>query len=170
MGWIAIYAVVPVCLAWLWVVQSRQPGADPPRLRRLPGWVVLVVVQAVVLVPVGSWLMLAPLSAATAWPWALTPLTATVVGAWALSLGVAAAHSRLEGDPARLRPAAYVSIALAVLEAIALARYGDAMRWDSVGAVAFVGFLVVAFATGVGSLAAQRRGVTARRGRVVTTG
>ncbi|QTE27918.1 hypothetical protein [Pengzhenrongella sicca] len=166
-GWLAIYALVPIALGWLWVAQTRVPGSNPPRQLRLPGWLaVLAAAQAAVLLPLGAWLLLDPVGAAPGWPWPLTPLTARALGAWALSLGVAAVHSLLERDPTRLRPAAVASIALAVLQGVALARYGDAVRWGEPAAAGYLAFLAVAFVTGVGTLRAAAR--APRRAVLVT--
>lgn len=54
LAWIAIYVVVPVVMAVLWIAQEQMPGQDPPRGLALPGSLLaLVAVQALILVPLG---------------------------------------------------------------------------------------------------------------------
>jgi len=126
--WIAVYALVPVLMSVLWWRQSRLPGGDPPRRHPLPRTVrVALWAQAVLLLPLGLGLLLAPGSTAALWPWPLTDLTGRAVGAWLLSLGIVAAHGLRESDAARIRPAIAGSMVFAALQAIALARYGDAL-------------------------------------------
>src|SRR5215831_20199627 len=38
-AWIAIYALVPLLMLIVLIVQARIPGQDPPRSALLPGWV-----------------------------------------------------------------------------------------------------------------------------------
>jgi hypothetical protein len=155
--WIAVYALVPVLMAVLWWRQSRLPGGDPPRARPLPRAVrVALWAQAVLLLPLGLGLLLAPGSTAELWPWPLTALTARAVGAWLLSLGIVAVHGLRESDAARIRPAIAGSLVFAVLQAIALARYGDALTGGLPTALYLVilaSFVVV----GAGSATALRR-------------
>lgn len=126
-AWVAVYAVVPVLLAVLWWRQSRVPGARPPRTAPQPALLrAAFALQAVVLLPAGTWLLLAPATASW-WPWPLPPLAGRAVGAWLVSLGVVAVHALLERDSRRIRPAAAGSLALVVLQVVALVRYGDAL-------------------------------------------
>jgi hypothetical protein len=139
-AWITVYAAVPVLMATLWWRQARVTGPDPPRTAPLSALLRgTLVAQAAVLLPAGTWLLLAPTSAATWWPWPLTPLTGRAIGAWLVSLGVVAAHGLVERDAVRFRPAAAGSVAFLVLQVVALARFGDALR----GGASTVGYLVV---------------------------
>ena len=147
--WIAIYVVVPVVMAVLWIAQARAPGQDPPRDVPLPGWLLaLVAGQALVLVPLGGYLLLAPEDAASLWPWELTALTGRATGAWVLSLGVAAAHAVVERDVARLQPAAVAYLTFGVLQTIALLRYPDTVDWGDPAAIAYAAFLLSAIVAG----------------------
>jgi hypothetical protein len=154
-AWIAIYAVVPVLLAVISVVQWRRGGTDPPRDRPLPRpLAVLIAGQAVVLLVLGATLLVVPLTGARLWPWALTPLTGRAIGAWLFSLGVAAVHSLVERDLGRLRPAAWGYLTIAVLEAVALARYPAPMRWGTAPSVCYLIFLATMVVAGVAALLA----------------
>jgi hypothetical protein len=157
--WLAIYAVVPVAMAVLWWSQSRSPGVEPPRQVPLPAWLqVLTGVQAVALLGVGAALLVVPATVAEVWPWTLTPLTGRAIGAWLFSLGVAAAHSLLEGDLRRLVPAAWAYLGFAVLQTWALARYPDDMAWGGPMAYAYLVFLASTFVVGAAALSLIRLG------------
>ena len=149
-AWIAIYVLVPALMLILLVVQARTPGTDPPRLAGLPAWLYAVLAaQAIVLLGVGIALFAAPAQAAPIWPWNLTPMMAQATGAWLIALGVAAAHALAERDARRLRPAAAGSILLAVLLAIALARYPHQFHWQSTSGIIFLIVLATMLLTGV---------------------
>ncbi|HEY3648015.1 MAG TPA: hypothetical protein VGL33_08605 [Streptosporangiaceae bacterium] len=153
-AWIAIYVLVPALMVIVLVVQARAPGADPPRSATLPAWLcVVLVVQAVVLLGFGIALFAVPGQAAQLWPWTLTPLVAQATGAWLISLGVAAVHALLERDARRLRPAAAGYILLAVLQAIALARYPHEFGWESSSGIVYLIFLATMLLTGAVALA-----------------
>jgi hypothetical protein len=156
-AWIAVYAVVPVLLLVGTAVQLRACGADPPRRAPIPTLVTaLVAVQAVVLLPVGVWLLLDPGSAADAWPWSLTPLTSRALGAWAVGLGIAAVHALGERDLHRLRPAAVAYVLFGALELVALARYSGSVAWERPGAAAVTAFFAASLVTGGAALLALR--------------
>lgn len=159
--WIAIYATVPVLMLVVGWRQQRAPGADPPRSRRLPAWLrVVVAVQATVLLVAGGWLLLLPAHRGW-WPWALTELTARAIGAWAFSLGIAAAHALWEDDVRRVRPAAVAYLAFALLEAVAALRYPDDGDWSSVGGVLYLGYLATSAVVGAAALWYGRSDATA---------
>lgn len=159
-AWIAVYMVVPVALAAVAFVQWRTPGVDPPRRAPLPAWLaVLIGVQALALLGVAATLLVSPAAAAHLWPWRLTPLTARAIGVWVLSFGVAGGHAVLERDLRRLRPVACGYAAVAVLEGVVLARYGDRLDWGSAQPWCYLGFLALMLLTGVTAvlLGARRR-------------
>lgn len=167
-AWLAIYAIVPVLMAWLAITQARVPGIDVPRTHRLPRALrAVLAVEAVGLLVVGTGLFVAPTATATWWPWALTPLTARAIGAWCIGLGIAAAHACWEDDVHRLRPAASAFFVFGVLQSIALLRHGEAM--DAARPAAWIYLAFVASATLVGGwvLWAARGG---RSGAAAETG
>lgn len=155
--WIVIYSVVPVLMVVLWWRQQSAPGVDEPRTHPYPTWLrILVGVQAVVLLVVGIGLFVAPGRTDAWWPWALTPLTSRAVGAWAISLGVAATHSLWEHDAVRVRPAAVAYVAFAVLETISVLRYRVDGDWSSVAGVVYLAFLATSALIGVSTLVLAR--------------
>lgn len=153
-AWIAIYVLVPLLMLVVLVRQARAPGSDPPRSVLLPGWVyAALAVQAIILLGFGVALFAAPGPTAPLWPWQLTPLLAQATGAWLISLGVAAAHALLERDARRLRPAMVGYLLLAVLQAIAMARYPHRFHWGSAAGIIYLIFLVSIVPTGAAGLA-----------------
>ena len=166
-AWVAIYALVPALMLFALAGQARAPGADPPRAAALPAWLYcLLAGQATVLLGLGVALFAVPGQAARLWPWSLTPLVAQATGAWVISLGVASAQALLERDARRLRPAAAGSVLLAVLQAIALARYPHQFAWGSVSGVVYLVFLAAMLLTGVVTLI---RGRGTGRGALATS-
>src|SRR5262245_36024805 len=116
-GWLAVYALVPLLLVVVLIVQLRTPGSDPPRRDPAPRWLLAIIgAHAAGLLGLGLVLLVAPSTGARVWPWTLTPLTARAIGAWLVGLAVAAAHALVERDLRRLRPAAWGYIAIAVLQ------------------------------------------------------
>ena len=150
-GWLAIYAGVPVAMVAALVLQARSTAAAPDVVRRrLPvGLRVCLVVLAAVLLGAGVALLVSPTWAAGAWSWPLTPLTARAVGAWLVGLGWAAAHARLVDDAERVRPVGLTAVAFVLLESVSLARYGDALDWSGWQAAAYAAGLVWIGAVGV---------------------
>ncbi|SEP94456.1 hypothetical protein [Microlunatus flavus] len=156
--WLAVYVVVPVGLAVVVVRSHRAPGADPPRSVRLP--VALkgaLVLHAVVLLPVAVALLVSPGTAAVLWPWALTPLTAQMVGGWLLAFGVVAVGALLEDDLHRLSGPALAYAVFGLLQLLALALHGEAVRWGSPQAAAYLGVLVTVPVVGLAGWLAARR-------------
>jgi hypothetical protein len=162
-AWIAIYVAVPVLLAVVSVVQTRRPGPDPARAAPLSTWLyVLIGGHAAVLLPLGAWLLVDPSGGASSfWPWPLPPLAGRAIGAWMLSLGVAAVHAMIERDRRRLRPAAWGYLAIAVLEFAALARYPDVPDWNGPRAACYSAFLLSMLAAGIAALYPRDRGGSA---------
>jgi hypothetical protein len=154
--WLGVYAVVPVLMIVIWIGQVRVPGVDPARTRPLSRTVVAVVAaQSALFLVVGAWLLAAP-EEVTWWPWTLTPLTGRAIGAWVLSLGVAAGHAVIERDAVRLRPAAAADVAFAVLQGVALLRHGGDLDRGAPATWAFVAVLVVMAWIGVRTIVASR--------------
>jgi hypothetical protein len=81
--WLAIYLALPVLLPVIWWLnRGRDPGPEPndtlmPRtLSRIAGALGAVLALASLL------LIFAPATAASFWPWQLTPLMSRVIGGW----------------------------------------------------------------------------------------
>lgn len=155
-GWLAVYTVVPVLMIVVTAHQLRRRMPDPHRSRRLPGWVRLALLAlAFILGFVGLALFLVPGVAASWWPWPLTPLTSRAVGAWLISLGVAAAHGLIENDVTRIRPLGVTAVVFSVLEGVALLRYGGELDWSSLAAIGYLAVLAALLVLGVWALSGQ---------------
>lgn len=155
-AWLAIYVLVPVLMAIVWVRQTRIAGEDPPRERPIPLWLsILVGAQSVLLLVVGVWLLVGPTT--VPWPWDLTALTGRAIGAWLASLSVAAAQFVWEGCLVRLATAARAYTVLGLLQVVALIRYPGQFSWGSVSGVVYVVFLASVLVVGLGSLSLRRR-------------
>jgi hypothetical protein len=163
--WLAVYLVVPVALAVLIVLQERMPGVDPERRQPMPGWLAAVLAgQGAIMLAVGIALFAAPRTAATLWPWSLTPLTARAVAAWLIAFGVASGLALWERDLERLEIAAVAYTLFGLLLLIALIRYGDEVRWGSVAAKVYLAVLLTVPLTGAAGWWISVRG---RRRRAV---
>jgi len=98
--WLVIYAIAPPVMVVLLVRQWRTLGVDPDRTRPLATWLrILLGVQALVLIPAGAGLFLAPQLSPQLWPWVLTPLTARAIGAWLIAVWRGHEPSRLGERP-----------------------------------------------------------------------
>lgn len=129
-AWLVVYAVVPLIMGWLLLRQRTLTGDDRPRRLPLSKWVRVVLgVQALIMLPIGVGLFLFPLTVAPIWPWGLTALTGRAIGAWLTSIGVIAAHAAYENDWSRLRSFAASYALLAVMQLLALLRFGDEIDW-----------------------------------------
>lgn len=146
-GWLAIYALVPVAMLVISGIQARARSGSPgswttvgPGLPR--GLRLLLVGLAVVLLVVGVALLAVPARAAVLWPWPLTELTGRAVGAWLVGLGWAAAQARWSGDADTVRPLGLTALTFFVLQVVALVRYGEALAWTGAPAVGYLAGLV----------------------------
>jgi hypothetical protein len=157
-AWIAVYAVVPVVMSIVLVLQLRVAGADEPRRNPLPPWLrTLLGLHAVVLLAFGFSLFVAPSTALSLWPWTLTPLTARILGAWLLGLGLAAAQVNAENDWGRVAVATNMYIFLGMLEFVALMRYPKSIDWAQPAALMYILFLASVLLVGIYGLVITRR-------------
>ena len=140
--WLCVYVTVPVAMSWLLVAQQRQAQPDPARVAPLASWTrVLLALQAAVMLMVGVPMLLVPQAMLGAWPWALTPLTCRAIGAWAIGIGIIAAHAAWENDWWRLRPMMLSYTLLGLLQITSLLRYPADLDRSRVAAVVYVLFL-----------------------------
>lgn len=149
-----------VLSAVTWWRQAREPGDDPPRTAPLSALVrITALAQAVVLIPVGTGLLIAPATVSAWWPWELTPLTGGAVRAWLMSLGVVAVHVLIGDDVQRIRPAAIGALVLVVLQVVALLRH-----WGNLdgGPATILHIAVLASLAVIGSTVFLRSGVADR--------
>lgn len=156
-AWLIVYAVVPLIMGWLLIRQGTLTGGEPPRAALLPKWTrVVLVIQAVIMLPIGAGLFFFPLAVAPIWPWGLTALTGRAIGAWLFSIGVIAAHAAYENDWGRLRSFAVSYTLLAVMQLLALLRFGSEIDWAAPAGWVYVLFLLSIGMVGLSGL--LRRG------------
>lgn len=145
-GWLAVYAVVPLAMAVILVVQGRGRGTAGLQVVRtaLPVPLrVLLAALALVLVGTGIVLLVSPGTVVPSWPWPLTPLTARAIGAWLVGLGWAAGHAALIDDVGSVRPLGWTGVTFVLLQALALVRFGDTTSWAAPLAWSYVAVLAV---------------------------
>ena len=148
-AWIALYAVTPVVLPWVWWRNRRHdPGARPGEARFAPGLrLAFGLLGALGLIAVVV-AFVRPALLIEVWPWTLTPLTARVVLGWyalpaALFVGLAV-DGRLEAVQLTLRSAVLGIAFVLASTARAWGEFdpGTPARWLFVG---FFVLLLVAF-------------------------
>ncbi len=143
-AWLAVYIFVPPALLVLVLRQLRHPGTDPARAKPLPGWLrVIIGAQAVVLLILGYFLLISPVSIGEAyWPWTLSALTGRAVGAWLMGIGTTAAQAVWENDFARMRAASIGYTFLGVLQLATVARYSGMLDWAAPRTWVYLAFVV----------------------------
>jgi len=121
--WIIVYVGAPFLFLWLWLTYGRSTdetmGAKP-----LPQWARWgYLLQAILLLPAGLLLFLAPASIIPLWAWKLTPLTARAISAWLIAYGVACVAVNRENNSFNTSGVRASLFAFCILQCIALARY-----------------------------------------------
>jgi membrane protein CcdC involved in cytochrome C biogenesis len=148
--WLIVYAAVVPLLAVLVARQVRAAGRVPPGRRPLRGWLrAILLAQAIAMLGVGVALFIAPIEAATLWPWPLTPLTGRAVGSFLCGFAVAAAFAARENDLDRLRGSAYSYAALGALELLAVALHSGDLSGTTLERWVYVGFCATVAAVGL---------------------
>ena len=156
-AWLVLYAVFPPSVLVLLGRQLRTPGTEPARSVPIPGpLMLLLALQGVAMVALGTALVIAPVDAASLWPWQVTPLTGRAIGTFVLAQGVLALTVCRERDWSRARPAMFQFVVLGSLHLVAVARFSDTLDWDSAGAWIYLAFVVSVLA--VGAYGAVRAG------------
>lgn len=163
--WLGIYAGVPVTMVAAAWRQRRAGGVDAPRERPLPRWLRgAFVVLGAGMATAGLALFLVPDSVRAVWPWSLTTLTASAIGAWLLALSIITFHALVEDDLARVRPFAAGLVSFGLLQLAALARYPGSMAWGTAAAWIYLVFLVTLLGAGVVTWLGSRPRVPAAAG------
>lgn len=128
--WLAVYVIVPVILGVQWSRQTRAASPDPKPVAPIsPQSRAFWFGSSPLLLLLGADLLVAPLSAAAFWPWALTSLTGRVAEAWLIGFGVVSAHAGLERDLVRLYRIFPALTLFAVLQGIVLLRFHAELDW-----------------------------------------
>jgi hypothetical protein len=149
-GWLIVYALVPVALGTLIAIQARTQGEDPPVRASQPAsfrW--FAGILAIVLLGVGFVLLVLPGQTADRWPWPLTDLTAQDLAAWFAGIGVLAGLSVARGDRSSFPTVWLGSIALAVLQGVALLRYRGSFDAGSLAGALYLSLLAVMLGAGI---------------------
>jgi hypothetical protein len=172
--WLAVYLVVPLaCL--LMVAREERRRVRPGAARRpIPDWLVVVLtVEGAALFTAGVVLFVGgstvhhqtePEPAANFWPWELTPLSAQIVGAWLIALGVAAALAIRQGDLGRLLVSGVTYTAFGVFQFVAVAWYWPQISRHDARLWIYLAFLVAVVLTGAYGWRAARAGVAEEDG------
>lgn len=156
--WLLVYAVVPLIMGGLLLWQRAITGHNSPRRSTLQTWArVTLGVHAAIMLPIGLGLFLFPTDVAPIWPWGLTALTGQAIGAWVLSIGVIAAHAVYENDWSRLRSFAASYSLLALMQLIALLRYGGEIDWTAPAGWLYLLFLLSIGVVGLSGLLPKAR-------------
>lgn len=99
-----------------------------------------------------------PRTAALFWQWALMPLSAQVIGAWLIALGVAAALVLRTREPGRLLVSGMTYTAFGVFQLVAVAWYWPHINRQDLWLWAYLVLLVAVVLTGAyGWWAARER-------------
>lgn len=165
-GWVVIYAGFPLVLATLVVLQVRSGGSDPPSPPELPKRLrVISCLVGAAIAGLGVALFAVPERVLGVWPWALTPLTARAVAAWLVGVGVVLMVVMRDGVWRTLVAPSGSGVVLAVLQLLALARYGSDVDWGRPATWVYASAWLTVGAAGVyGIHVAARRLVPAGRG------
>ena len=157
-AWLILYVVFPPSVLVLLGRQLRTPGVEPAvRAPIAPPILALIAAQGIVMVALGAALVIAPVDAASLWPWTVTPLTGRAIGTFVLAQGVLSLVVCRERDWSRVRPAMLQCAVVGTLQLVAILRFSDTLDWDTAGAWIYLGFVVSLLAVGAyGTLRAVR--------------
>jgi hypothetical protein len=148
--WLVVYCLVTPLLAWAIRLQVVTTAPVERGVHPLPSPVrAVLALLGACLLGYGVALYAAPTDAASAWPWALTPLTARAIASFLIGFAGAAGFAIWENDSVRLRGPAYAFATLAGLELLALAVYSDDVTASGAGVAAYVAFWVASLTLGV---------------------
>lgn len=155
--WLAVYLVVPIACLVVVVRQERRRRGPEEVLGPMPGWLrALLAVEGAVLFTAGALLFGGgltihhdqPRAAANFWPWEVMPLSAQVIGAWLIALGLAAALVIRQRDLGRLLVSAMTYTAFGVFQFVAVAWQWPHINRHDGWLWAYLGVLAAIVATG----------------------
>jgi|SRR5918998_2560780 hypothetical protein len=159
--WLVIYIVTAPAFVLGFRRQRQEPGGDPPRTAPPPQWARGALGGlAIVLTLEGLALFVAPSFGTSLWPWALTPLTARMIGVTLISVALLAAAVIQTGDRITGRIAAIGLLTFGVTALAVVARYSGQVIWSRPSALAY---LAVAIALAVVAVAMLPRSGSPRR-------
>jgi hypothetical protein len=159
-AWLGAYVAFPTLLLVVVSEQRRVRGGPSPR-QPFPAWTTWVLAAfGTVVVAASIALFLQPEETAELWPWALTPLTGRIVGAWLAGIGFAAAAAAWESCWRRFYPVAAWFAAVGVLELLALGIHRGDVDWDHPYGWVYLAAVVAMTAVGAAGLAVVHLGAT----------
>ncbi len=122
--WVVVYAVAAPVLIFLLAMRGSTdaPTIEAEPREPMPAWLRLALIgQGAVFAVFGVALFVAPSSFDSAWPWALTPLTARAIASFLLGFAVAAAIAVRGNSLGRFRGAALTYAVLGALQLLGAA-------------------------------------------------
>jgi hypothetical protein len=159
-AWLVAYVAFPTVVLVVAEQQRQATGGPSPR-QPFPLWMTWVLAAlATVIVGAAIALFLQPEETAELWPWALTPLTGRVIGAWLAGIGTAAALAAWEGCWRRYYPVAVWFCAIGLLQLLAVALHSDDIEWGDPYGWVYLAVVAVVTAVGAAGLAVVHLGVT----------
>jgi len=168
--WLAVYLVIPLgCLVVVARQERRRAGADVV-LQPMPGWLTAVLAaEGAALLTAGLVLFAGgmtvhhhePTSVANFWPWALTPLSSQVIGAWLVALGLAAALAIRQRDLSRSLVSGMTYAAFGAFQVVAVIWYWPQIRRHDAWLWIYLAMLAAIVLTGGYGWWAARRGTGA---------
>src|SRR5262249_10231795 len=124
-------AALPLMILVL-VWQLGAPGTAPRRVGPLPTWLrYLVGTLGVILLIAGTTLFFFPGDIPPLWLLPLASLSAQVIGAWLVGLGLTNLLIVAQNDWPRVRAATNAYALLGALQLVALLRYHDSVNWSA---------------------------------------
>jgi hypothetical protein len=161
--WKVAYVVAPIGIAVAVARQiragsdRRRPTTDRPPAPLPKAVRAALVPQGLVMAALGVYLFAAPTDADDLWPWALTPLTARVIGAFVAGFGASALHAVTANDLRSFEGAALAYSALGGLQLLALALHATDLTGGDGDTWLYVFFLVSVAGAGLAGLRSARR-------------
>jgi hypothetical protein len=164
--WLLVYALVPIALGILLVLQIRTPGQDAPRRAPITGWMRgLIGLLALGMLLFGLALLFVPETIGPLWPWPINALAGRAISAWLIGLALVGGQIAADGDLLRGRPAFISMIVFSLLQLIVVARFAEALapngnaliNWSSASIWAYLGaigifLLLGAYGLGAGEM------------------
>lgn len=168
--WTVVYIVVPLGMAGVLALQERRRLRtwrwETPHGHRLPVAVrVALVAEGAVMAVVGMALYVVPTTAASLWPWSLTPLTGRVIASWLLAYALATVLVTAQDDLERTRGPAVAYATFGIGALVVALRFTTTIDWSGPRAPGYLVLAAAVVVTGaVTYLAARRPGRRRERG------
>jgi hypothetical protein len=145
-AWAGLYFSTPVLILWVWLVNERTARGSAPQPADLPlRWRLIFLVIGLTTLSVAVALWTLPTLVIPRWPWALTPLTAKVVGALFTLPGMVGLSVARDGHWAAARTLVQAQLLSIATILVALVRDWSALDGSPFVAWGFAGGLVLNF-------------------------